>query len=288
MLPQLRLAIAGGALLIALHLLAEYGLFVLIRFDTLTTAIVDQFQAVYDGPAANLLGIVLVACAAGVLGLEAWLRGNRRYARVGPGAARGHAADPARPRLAALDAGPRSRWRRSRWRCRWRRWCAGSGAAARRPGTCRRSARRSGRRRSTRSSAALLACLAALPVAWMSARAPGRLQRGLEACHLYVGSLPGVIVALALVAVTVRVALPLYQTVAMLLAAYVLLFLARAIIALRASLAQVPIELEQAAVALGRPPLLAAVGTTCGWRRRASPPAWRSSPWGSPPSSPRR
>ena len=65
MLPQLRLAICGGALLIALHLLAEYGLYVLIRYDTLTTAIVDQFQAVYNGPAANLLGIVLVACALG-------------------------------------------------------------------------------------------------------------------------------------------------------------------------------------------------------------------------------
>ena len=75
-------------------------------------------------------------------------------------------------------------------------------------------------------------------------------------------SLPGVVVALALVAVTVRVALPLYQTVATLLAAYVLLYLARAIIALRASLAQVPVELEQAAVALGRPPLVAAIGTT--------------------------
>jgi iron(III) transport system permease protein len=87
-LPQLRLAILGGALLIALHLLAEYGLYVLIRFDTLTTAIVDQFRAVYYGPAANLLGIVLVACALAVLRLEAWLRGDRRYARVGPGAAR--------------------------------------------------------------------------------------------------------------------------------------------------------------------------------------------------------
>jgi len=58
------------------------------------------------------------------------------------------------------------------------------------------------------------------------------------------------------------VALPLYQSVATLLGAYVLLFLARAIIALRASLAQVPIGLEQAAIALGRPPLVAAVGTT--------------------------
>ena len=87
-LPQPRLAICGGGLLIGLHLLAEYGLFVLIRYDTLTVAIVNQFQAVYDGPAANLMGIVLVACAAGLLALEAWLRGDRRYARVGSGAAR--------------------------------------------------------------------------------------------------------------------------------------------------------------------------------------------------------
>ncbi|NBX21838.1 MAG: iron ABC transporter permease, partial [Betaproteobacteria bacterium] len=52
-LPQLRLAIWGGALLVGLHLLAEYGLFVTIRFDTFTTAIVDQFQSTYNGPAAN-------------------------------------------------------------------------------------------------------------------------------------------------------------------------------------------------------------------------------------------
>jgi iron(III) transport system permease protein len=99
-----------------------------------------------------------------------------------------------------------------------------------------------------------------MPVAWMAARAPGRLQRGLEACHLYVGALPGVVVALALVAITVQVAMPLYQTVATLIAAYVLLFLARAIIGMRASLAQVPVELERAAIVLGRPPL-AAVGS---------------------------
>jgi iron(III) transport system permease protein len=260
-LPQLRLAIAGGALLIALHLLAEYGLFVLIRFDTLTTAIVDQFQAVYDGPAANLLGIVLVACAAGVLGLEAWLRGNRRFARIGPGAARVMPRTPlgrAWPlwtlvplAVAALSVVlPVASLVRWLWR--------GGAAAWDLPalGTTL------GQTAFYAVVAAMLACLAALPAAWMSARTPGRLQRGLEACHLYVGSLPGVIVALALVAVTVRVALPLYQTVAMLIAAYVLLFLARAIIALRASLAQVPIELEQAAVVLGRPPLLAAVGTT--------------------------
>ncbi len=61
-LPQLRLAICGGALLVALHLLAEYGLYVMIRFDTFTTAIYDQFQSTFSGPAANMLAGVLALC----------------------------------------------------------------------------------------------------------------------------------------------------------------------------------------------------------------------------------
>jgi iron(III) transport system permease protein len=101
---------------------------------------------------------------------------------------------------------------------------------------------------------ALLTTLAAVPLAWLSVRAPGRLQRVLEACHYYVGSLPGVVVALALVTITVRVALPLYQTAATLVFAYGLMFLPRALISLRASVAQVPVDLERAAMSLGRTP----------------------------------
>ena len=108
------------------------------------------------------------------------------------------------------------------------------------------------------SAGALLTTLAAMPMAWLSVRAPGRLQRALEACHYYVGSLPGVVVALALVTITVRVALPLYQTVATVLLAYALMFLPRALVGLRASIAQAPVELERAAMALG--PLAAAGG----------------------------
>jgi iron(III) transport system permease protein len=260
-LPQLRLAISGGALLIALHLLSEYGLFVLIRYDTLTVAIVNQFQAVYDGPAANLMGVVLVALAMGLLALEAWLRGERRYARVGGGAARvapltllGRAWPlwmllPAV--TTALSVGlPLATL------VRWL-WIGGAdawhwpllGAAV-------------GQTAFYALTGAACVCLVALPISWMAARAPGRLQRGLEGIHFYVGALPGVIVALALVAVTVRVALPIYQTALTLVVAYVLLFLPRAIVSLRASLAQVPVELEQAAVSLGDTPIRAAFGTT--------------------------
>jgi iron(III) transport system permease protein len=66
-----------------------------------------------------------------------------------------------------------------------------------------------------------------------------------------------VVVALALVTITVRVALPLYQTVATLLLAYGMMFLPRALIGLRSSIAQAPVELERAAMALGRTPVQA-------------------------------
>ena len=59
-LPQLRIAMTGGALLVALHLLAEYGVFAMIRFDTFTTAIMTQFQSTFNGTAGNMLASVLV------------------------------------------------------------------------------------------------------------------------------------------------------------------------------------------------------------------------------------
>lgn len=259
--PQLRLAICGGGLLIALHLLAEYGLYVLIRYDTLTVAIVNQFQAVYEGPAANLMGIVLFVLALGVLMFEAWLRGDRRYARVGGGAARitplarlGRkwpvlVAIPAAVTVLAigLPAATLIRWL----------WIGGAsawhlpelGAAAWQ--TAYYSL-----------LGAICVTLLALPIAWLSARDPGPLQRRIENLHYYVGALPGAIVALALVAITVRVVLPLYQTAATVLLAYLLLFLPRAIVSVRASIAQVPVELEQAAKALGASPWRAALNTT--------------------------
>jgi iron(III) transport system permease protein len=67
--------------------------------------------------------------------------------------------------------------------------------------------------------------------------------------------LPGVVIALALVTIAVRVALPLYQTAANLLFAYVLLFLPRALVSLRASMAQAPVDLEWASASLGRSPM---------------------------------
>src|SRR5581483_11552724 len=64
-------------------------------------------------------------------------------------------------------------------------------------------------------------------------------------------ALPGLIVALALAGVAVRFARPLYQTTALLLIAYAVLFLPLALVAARGALAQAPASLEDAARGLG-------------------------------------
>ncbi|WP_394791434.1 ABC transporter permease [Rhodoferax sp.] len=252
-LPQLRLALCGGALLVGLHLLAEYGLYVMIRFDTFTTAIVDQFQSTYNGPAANMLAGVLVVCCFVLLGLESGVRGSERYARVGTGAAR-------MPQRAQLG-----RYTFIAWMLPFvttvlalgvplftlTRWLIAGGAAVWRLDVIGAAL---GQTLVLAVAGGLLTTLVSVPMAWLSIRAPGKLQRVLEACNYMVGSLPGVVVALALVTITVRVALPLYQTVVTILLAYMLMFLPRALVSLRAGIAQAPVELEYAARSLGRSP----------------------------------
>jgi iron(III) transport system permease protein len=253
-LPQLRVALCGGSLLIGLHLLAEYGLYVMIRFDTFTTAIVDQFQSTYSGSAANMLAGVLVMLSLMLLGTEFGLRGNRRFARLGPGAARirdriqlGWWMAPALALpvlLALLSIGVPlltiGEWLLAGGSEIWK-WDE-IGTAFYQTATLA-------------VVGGVLTTLVAIPAAWLSIRAPGRLSRLIESCNYLTSALPGVVVALALVTITVRVAHPFYQTAATILLAYMIMFLPRALISLRAGLAQAPVELEWAAGSLGRSPI---------------------------------
>jgi iron(III) transport system permease protein len=75
-----------------------------------------------------------------------------------------------------------------------------------------------------------------------------------EGANFVTSSLPGIVTALALVTVAIRVAPPLYQTVVLLLCAYVLMFIPRALVSVRAGLAQVPVGLEEASSILGTSP----------------------------------
>ena len=62
---------------------------------------------------------------------------------------------------------------------------------------------------------------------------------------------PGIVVALALISLTVQWVGPLYQSPALLVLAYAILFLPLALVSVRATLAQIPRGLEEAGRSLG-------------------------------------
>ena len=102
--------------------------------------------------------------------------------------------------------------------------------------------------------AAAVAVTAALPIASLSVRYPSFFSTILERIA-YVGfALPGIAIALALVFFGANYAPALYQTLALLILAYVVLFLSPAVGAARTSLVQVNPRIEDAARSLGRTP----------------------------------
>ena len=102
--------------------------------------------------------------------------------------------------------------------------------------------------------AAGVAVVAALPVAVLVVRFPGRTAAAIERAT-YIGfALPGIVVALALVFFGANYVPFVYQTLALLVFAYVVLFLPQAVGAVRTSLLQVSPRLEEAGRSLGRSP----------------------------------
>jgi iron(III) transport system permease protein len=255
-LPALRPSIGAGALLVALYTLSDFGVVSLMRYDALTRAIYLQYRSLFDRTPAAVLGLVLVALTLGVLWLEG--RWRRRVARTGPGTAR-------RPRLHRLG----------RWRWPALAYCtAVVGAFLAVPAAvlgywlARGLDRPELPLRETLNSvsasalAAVAAALAAIPVAVLATRYASRATRLLERFAFTGNALPGIVIALSLVFFAANYASPLYQTLALLVFAYVVRFLPQALAGVESSLAAVGPRVEEAARALGRGPLATAVTVT--------------------------
>ncbi|SFN90744.1 ABC transporter permease [Mycetocola miduiensis] len=258
-LPQLRLAVLGGGLVVALHLLAEYGAFAFLRFDTFTTAIVVAYQASFAGPNAAALGLVLVLLCLCLLVAESLARGQARYSRVGGGSPHPPARLPLGPLtpvaiIAATCVVATSTLVPLTSVVRW----LFHGGSADLVGLTSAT----GQTLLLAIAAAVCAIAVALPFAWLAVRYPGRLSRLLEGAAYLASSLPSIIVALALVVTTIAFAPALYQTAFTVIAAYVVIFLPRALVPLRAGLSQVPESLEEAARSLGVAPFRARLRVT--------------------------
>jgi iron(III) transport system permease protein len=251
--PQLRPAIAASVLLVALYALSDFGAVSLLRHETFTWAIYLQYQSSFNRALAASLSLVLVALAGVVFVAEVLVRGRARHARTAAGVARPHRPVPLGPWkwpaialcsavvgvALVMPAGVLAYW--------LVRGLAAGETLNEVWGPALSSISVSG-------AAAVVAALAALPVAVLAIRYPGRVSAVLERMT-YVGyALPGIAVALALVFFATRLAYPLYQTHAILVLAYVVLFLPLALGPIRASLVQVSPRVEEAARTLGRTP----------------------------------
>jgi iron(III) transport system permease protein len=248
-LPSLRPAIGAGALLVALYALADFGAVSLMQYDALTRAVYLQYRALFDRTPAAVIALVLVALTAIVLALESRARRGRHH-RASPGSAR-------RPPVVPL--GP--------WRWPALAFCAAVVGvflvvpvavllywAARADGF---PLEWSAGRNSLVVSllAAVAAALATLPVALLALRRPARWTRLLERLSYSSNALPGIVVALSLVFFAARYGEPVYQTLGLLVFAYVVRFFPQALAGTSSALAAVDPRLEDAARGLGRRPL---------------------------------
>lgn len=247
---QARSAILGGCLLVVLVLLAEYGAFEILGYQTFTTEIFTEFNS-FSIDAACALSLVLVALGLVLLAAEGLSRGRGRISRSDPMAQRpvgrhrlGWWTVPALLAIIALvglalgvPVGSAVYW-----------WVAGAKGVLQGESLLGAAGHTFG----YAAVAAGLATAAALPVAVLAVRHDGRMRHLIERSTYLVLAMPGLVIALSLAYFSSRYADDLwYQTAPMLVVAYAIMFFPLALVGVRASVAQAPPGLEEVARSLG-------------------------------------
>ncbi len=248
--PRLRPAIGAGGLLVALYTIGDFGVVSLLRYDSFARAIYTAYRSSFDRAAAALLALALLLLTLVFLAAERRVRGRATLHRVGAGSGR-----------RARDV------RLGRWRWPALALCAAvvllalglplvvlaywalrfllaDGEASPYLLAATRVSFALG------LATAVLATLAALPVAILRVRFGGRLAVVVERIAHLTYALPGIVLAIAFVAISVRT--PWYQTFPILVVAFALRFLPQAVGAAQLSLLQINPRLEDAARGLGR------------------------------------
>jgi iron(III) transport system permease protein len=250
-LPQLKPSIIAGSLLVALYALSDFGTPSLMRFDAFTRVIFTQYKASFNRNSAAALSLMLVILVLLILWLEYRVRSRAAYYSRGSASLR----PPKITKLGiwkwpaftfclivtslgvVLPVGITSFWL-------IRGFNSGYSFPNLLPAALN-SIYASG-------LAALAAIIFALPVAILSVRFPSKITAIIERCT-YIGfGLPGIVVALALVFFGANYLPFLYQTLPMLVFAYLVLFLPQTVGTVRSSLLQVNPQLEESARSLGR------------------------------------
>ena len=254
-LPQLHPALYGGMLLVALDTLIEFGAFALLRFRTFTTELYAEYRTGLDGPESSLLALVLIVLCVACLVGELKVRGGARYARIGSGVRRAGAPQSLGgmrwPALAAFTTLTGASLGVPLGMVGF--WLLQHASAATSPVAPSLPLLIDATVASVAyglAGAAAAAILAA-PLGYLATRYPGRVSVILERIAFLAQGVPGIVVALAFISLTVQMIRPLYQSAALLVIAYAILFLPFALVSVRAALAQIPRGLEETGRSLG-------------------------------------
>ena len=251
--PQVRPAAVAGALLVFLYTLSDFGLVAMLRFETLTWGIQQSFAASFDRSQAAILALLLVVIALVVVAAERSARGQVVTSRaklatrepVGV-VSRGLAllivlAPPLVGVVAPLTGlGVRLLEAETLREIDFSRLGLATGATI-----------------AVSALAALVALIIALPLAALAARYSGRWVGSLETLGYLPHALPGIVVGLSLVFFSLAVLPPLYQTTAVLVFAYAVLFMPKALGTARSSIEGVSPDLVNVARTLGARPFSA-------------------------------
>lgn len=250
-IPQLRPAFTAGGLLVGLHVLGDFGVVSLMRYETFSYALYVQYDAAFDRVYAAWLALILLILAGGLLYTEARLLRGLRLDRAGGSVS--HKGSDIQPLLGI--------WRGvaylflailafisvvvpivtvSLWMVKGMDISLMKDLFKALLSSLLASA-----------PAAVLSACFALPLAYMGVRYPSPFSRLMERVA-YIGyATPPLAFALSLIFFVRGAISGLYQTIWVLIYAYTLHFLAEAIGPVRSALYHASPRLEEAARGLG-------------------------------------
>ncbi len=252
--PQLRTALGSGFLLIALHLLVEFGAVSILNYQTFTTAIFQEYDMSFDNATAALLSLVLVVICLVFVAAEISLRGNETVAREGKGVAR----QPVLRELPLLLHAAAILFFLAQlllgvivpvimviyWSV--------IGTSLQTSFDLWEFVQSIALTMGISVLGALITVIAALPLVWFAVRYRSALTIWIDRLPFLLHAVPGIVIALALTYFSIRFVRPLYQTFVPVILAYLMLFLPMAQTALKASLQLVPRHMEDVGRSLGR------------------------------------
>jgi iron(III) transport system permease protein len=253
-LPQIAPGVTAGALLVALYTLSDFGTPAIMRFDVFTRVIYVELNSFGVGRAnATLFSLELLAVTAVILALESRVGGNEAAGYGTTASARAviplgryRWAAMALPALVTVFTLALPVAILAMWLVRSGPGYAGGGLTFQ-PEFAVNSV-------SVAALAAGATLLFALPVAYYAGRSDSWVASAAERATYMGYAMPGVVLGLALVFFGIHYAPAVYQTLPLLVFAYVVRFLPQAVGSTRSSVLGVDPELVGAARVLGAPP----------------------------------